>query len=116
MPMSTIASIRPREEVPRFLVYGALILLCLLLVPPAIVARVRAAPSAKGRISLIQDMDNQPRYSTQQPNPVFADNRSMRPRLPGVVARQDPLVEGVATQGAADGKWATTLPPGMKFD
>ena len=38
-------------------------------------------------VHLNLDMDFQPRYDPQERNPFFADNRSMRPPVPGTVAR-----------------------------
>ncbi|MFO0875412.1 MAG: cytochrome c [Phycisphaerales bacterium] len=117
MAVNASSSARRREhDIPRFLVYGAMLMVCIALVPPAIVARVRAVPSANRRIALIQDMDIQARYDTQAVNTLFADRRAMRPIPAGAVARQDPAEQGVATEGAADGQWSTTLPPHLALD
>lgn len=114
---STSAAARNRDHhIPRFFVYGGMLLVCLLLVPPAIVARVRAVPSANRRIALIQDMDIQARLDTQAINTVFADRRAMRPIPDGAVARQDPGERSAATDGAADGQWSTSLPSHVPLD
>ena len=64
-----------------------LTLICLALVPPALIARTRAFPHQKPRIHLVQDMDNQPKFRAQAANPFFADGRAMRPPVQGTVAR-----------------------------
>lgn len=112
-PHRPSARSRSGLEIPRFLVYGGLLAICLLLVPPAIVARVRAAPTANRKIALIQDMDIQPRFGTQQVNPIFADNRAMRPPVAGTLARTDTVDPGVRTEGGGDGAWTTDLPRDM---
>lgn len=99
-----------RLEVPRFLVYAGMILVCLLLIPPAVIARVRSQPSPNRPIHIIQDMDVQARFDTQSVNPIFDDTRAMRPLLREVVARQDPVSRGHYSDGVIDGAWATTLP------
>lgn len=52
-----------------------------------LIARSRAVTSDKPRVHLVLDMAIQPKYSTQQPSSVFVDGRSMRPPVPGTVAR-----------------------------
>ena len=113
---SGAAARRRDHQIPRFLVYGGMLLVCLMLLPPAIVARVRAVPSANRRISLIQDMDVQARFNTQSVNTVFADRRAMRPIPDGAVARQDAAERTVADDGAADGQWSAILPPHLALN
>ena len=56
-------------------------------------------------------MYDQPRFDTQERQPFFADNRSMRPGVPGTVARQSDADLSVATGRAADGEsWVMTVP------
>lgn len=59
----------------------------------------------------IRNMYDQPRYDTQERQPFFEDQRSMRPQVPGTVSREmDPDVE-VATGRTADGAaWVLTVP------
>lgn len=103
-------------ELPRIFIYGGLLLICLLLVPPAVIARVRAVNSPNRRIHLIQDMDNQTRFKAQQAAAVFADGRSMRPRVEGTISRQDVVARSALTDGGADGKWLTTLPSELSLN
>ncbi len=95
---------------PRLIVYAVLILLMLALIPPVVVARVRASPSEKRPIHLIQDMDIQAKFKTQTLNPIFADQRSMRPEVVGAVARGETLLDTHLENGVVDGAWATTMP------
>ena len=37
-------------------------------------------------------MVEQPRFNAQRENPMFADDRAMRPLIPGVEARDDMIV------------------------
>ncbi len=96
--------------IPRWLVYAAVITTALALVPFALIARARFASSAQPRIHLIHDMDHQPKFKAQAENPLFADNRAMRPPVPGAVpAGSFPRDEGVAT-GRREGSWVTSVP------
>lgn len=109
-------SARTPDGVPRLFVYGALLLVCLAFVPPAIIARVRASPSPKRQIALIQNMYNQPRFNPQASNPIFEDGRAMRLPTGGTVAREDPATISTRTQGGSDGVWSATLPPEVPLD
>jgi len=68
-------------------------------VPLAYVAKSRSSRSSLPPIHLLQDMDNQPKFQDQQPSPVFADGRSMRPPIPGTIARGDILDNEHYTRG-----------------
>ena len=68
----------------RILLYAAA---ALALLPFACVYKSRHALKPLPRIHLIQGMDNQPRFKSQQANPLFADLREERPPVPGTVAR-----------------------------
>lgn len=67
----------------------AWIAISLLLIPPALVAYARYNRPEQPRLHPIQDMDNQPRYKSQQVHPLMADGRAMRPPVQGTVARGD---------------------------
>jgi mono/diheme cytochrome c family protein len=110
----------------KIIIIGALTLILLAAVPPAIVAHMRAVPNETRRIHIIQDMDNQHRIKAQAPSPtfhvpgveqpvsMFIDNRGMRPQVDGTVARgelfgDDHFDRGVVSGG--DGlEWAATFP------
>lgn len=93
------------------MIYVAIVLVILALIPPAIIARTRAVPSPQRRIHLIQDMDNQGKFRAQQVNPMFADDRAMRPPVAGTVAvgqldADDHFYRGIS----APEVWAATFP------
>ena len=64
-----------------------IVLAALSLVPFALVARARVTRTSEPRLHLVQDMDNQARYKSQQANAWFADGRAMRPPVAGTIAR-----------------------------
>ena len=59
------------------------------LVPFGLIALARSQPSAQPPVHPIQDMFKQQKFRPQRGNPMFADGRAMRPRLPGVTASTD---------------------------
>ena len=88
----------------------AMLLGLLALVPFAFIAKARATKSNLPRIHPIRDMGNQPKFKAQAANPLFADDRAMRPLVPGVVARNDLHPNEHLYRGIVDGRWATTFP------
>ena len=103
-------------QLPRILVYMLLIGGCLALIPPLVFARMRATPSPNRPIHIFYDMDFQPKFKTQAPNPLFADGRAMRPPVEGTVARGESYVDTHLFEEVAAGGWATTLPGSMAMD
>lgn len=103
-------------KLPRIIVYVLMIGGCIALIPPLVFARMRATPSPNRPIHIFWDMDFQPKYKTQTPNPLFADGRSMRPPVQGSVARGESYVDTHMYEGVVDGQWATALPASMKLD
>jgi mono/diheme cytochrome c family protein len=103
-------------QLPRILVYWLLMGGCLALIPPLVFARMRATPSPNRPIHIFYDMDFQPKFKTQAPNPLFADGRAMRPPVEGTVARGESYVDTHLFEGVAAGGWATTLPGSMAMD
>ncbi len=76
-------------------IVGVIIVLMLIgLVPFGLIALSRSRPSPTRPPHPILDMVRQPKFKTQQPDPMFADGRAMRPLLPGVEARDDLKVGG----------------------
>jgi mono/diheme cytochrome c family protein len=63
------------------------------LVPFGLIALARSQSSSQPPVHPIQDMFRQPKFRAQRGNPMFADGRAMRPRLPGVTANKDLQVE-----------------------
>lgn len=74
---------------PRGLIYAAILLVALSLLPLALVVRARMATSEKPRLHLIFDMDNQVKRKAQAYSPLFEDARAMRPPVEGTVARDE---------------------------
>jgi len=97
-------------SMPRWLTYSLLVLVALSFVPLALIMRARATTSAKPRIHIIQDMDNQPKYGAQNRNPIFADRRAMRPPVAGTVARGTVLGDEGLTAGRFGEGWVETIP------
>ncbi len=95
---------------PKGFIYAAIILLCVAMIPPALIAQFRATRSHLPRVHLVQDMDNQPRYEAQHANPLFADGRAMRPPVAGTVARGQMREDEHFELGVVKGAWATTFP------
>ncbi|MEM7227757.1 MAG: cytochrome c [Planctomycetota bacterium] len=100
--------------------------------PFAVIAHVRAVPNDTRRIHIIQDMDNQERYKTQQMSPsielpddegelfLFADQRVMRPLVDGTVARdelfEDDHFHRGFVAGSGQAEWATEFPAEITVD
>lgn len=95
---------------PKVMVYGILLLLTLLLIPPALIAWRRTHLSKAPRIHFVLDMDNQPRFNTQQEAGFFRDGRTMRPVVEGTVARGALVQDERYTRGAVGDTWVTSFP------
>lgn len=75
---------------PRPLIYIALILLSLSLIPMAcVVVNWNNPTKTASRIQVIPDMDSQPKFKPQTANPFFADGRAMRVWPAGTVPRRE---------------------------
>jgi len=101
---------------PRIFIFVGLILLLCLLLPPAIIARVRSTPNSNLPIHIIQDMAFQSKYKTQAVNPMFADGNTMRPPVTNAVARGETYLDAHLYDGVIDGQWANVLPSQIKMD
>ncbi|MDC3379122.1 cytochrome c [Planctomycetota bacterium] len=86
----------------------------LALVPFAVIAKARSSKTTKPRIHVIHDMDNQERFKAQQANPMFADGRSMRPPLPGTVARGELKEDDHFYRGIVANAWAAEYPEDVR--
>lgn len=69
------------------------------MVPFGLIALSRSRPSPARPIHPILDMDKQPKFRSQRQNPMFADDRAMRPLVPGVVAQGDLAVQNEVLNG-----------------
>jgi len=95
---------------PRSIVLGLVLAAALALVPVVLIARARAVRSESPRILLISDMANQPKFKAQDANPLFADGRAMRSRLPGTVGRADLETDRHRYRGKQGDAWAVDFP------
>lgn len=95
---------------PRWLYAAAAIVVLLTLVPLALIARSRAVTSQQPRLHLVPDMDNQPKFRAQSANPMFADGRAMRPRVPGTVRFGDGGDDAAVATGKLGGEWIAEIP------
>jgi len=95
-----------RRRLPMIL----MLLTTLALLPFACLFRARNATSPLPRVHLIQDMDNQLRFKSQQVNLLFADTREERPPVAGTIARGHLPAEEGFRQGVRDGRWIETFP------
>lgn len=77
------------SRLPRPFLMVAAVLGVLAMVPPAMIAKARTTTSTTPRLSIISDMDYQPKFKAQTTNSLFADGRSMRPQVAGTIARGD---------------------------
>lgn len=102
--------------IPRYFIYIACVLIVLLMIPPALIARARTTNSSAQRIHLIQDMDNQARFRTQQANDLFRDGRAMRPPVEGTVARGELRENAHLYLGVVNDEWAANLPDELTLD
>ncbi len=80
---------RKSSTPPFWLVAALLVLVVVSWIPLVVIARARVSKSSKPPLHLFQDMDEQPRYETQNYSPIFADHRAMRLPITGTVARGD---------------------------
>jgi mono/diheme cytochrome c family protein len=95
---------------PRWVSAVLVVLASLALLPFACIYKARHTQGPLPRIHLIQGMDNQPRYKSQQVNLFFADTREERPEVAGTVARGQFVDDDGLTRGLRDGKWIETFP------
>lgn len=99
------------RKIPRTLVLMAVSLGALALVPPVLIAKARATTSSQPRISLISDMDHQPKFKAQSTTTLFPDGRSARPQVAGTVARGDLQQDVELYRGRGpDADWVTSFP------
>jgi mono/diheme cytochrome c family protein len=80
------------------------------LLPLAVATKNRASLTPVPRMQIVPDMDQQPRFKTQQGNALFADRRAMRPAVPGTVARGMLAGDDALERGKMDAEWITEIP------
>lgn len=101
---------------PRW-IYTAIILVNMLMViPPVLIFKNRAAKSRHPRVHLFHDMDNQKRYEPQAESSLFADGRTMRLPVAGTVARGELNRDDHLYRGIVGEDWAIGFPSQVTVD
>jgi mono/diheme cytochrome c family protein len=103
-------------NVPKAIRYAILIVILLAMIPPALIAQLRAVNSKSPRVHPILDMDNQPKFRAQHANPLFVDGRAMRIQVEDTVARGGLQEDDHLYLGVRDNAWATVFPPQVSVD
>jgi len=85
LPTNPLADLRLRRP-PFWMVALFLIAVVVSWLPLVVAARRRVSTSDAPRISIAQDMGNQPKYKAQHASAIFADDRADRPPVAGTVA------------------------------
>ena len=102
--------------VPKAIRYAILIIIVVAMIPPALIAQLRAVNSKSPRVHLILDMDNQPKFRAQHANPLFVDGRAMRIQVEDTVARGGLQEDDHYYLGVRQDAWATDFPPQVSVD
>jgi hypothetical protein len=77
----------------------------------ALAGCVRGCPSSRPPIHINPNMDRQPKYRAQSASDFFYDGATMRPPVPGTVARGELNEDArLHTGKEADGSWVATIP------
>lgn len=88
--------------------------LALILVLGTLATGCTGVESEKPPIVGIRNMYNQPRYDTQERQPFFADQRSMRPDVPGAVSQEmEKFVHWATGRDAKGENWIMEVPQGL---
>ncbi len=101
---------------PIWMRWAVLVLTCAATIPIAVLYRARSVTSSKPKIHIIQNMDNQPKFVSQEANALFLDGRAMRPRVEGTIAQSGMIGDTHTFMGIVDGAWATAYPTGLTID
>lgn len=114
------------NSIPTWLLYVIIVGIVGSWIPLAGAVRARFVRSETPALNLLQDMDVQPRYEAQSDNPVFANDMSMRPPIPGTVKRgrleeNDFFERGYSLISAGPGQapqvqWHDGFPPNVIVD
>jgi mono/diheme cytochrome c family protein len=97
-------------QLPRFLIYGGLILVVATFLPLALFANARVSKSREPKLHLVFDMDHQPKVKTQASSKFFENGQGYRPPLEGTVAVGNLRDDDHFDRGVVNGAWATELP------
>jgi mono/diheme cytochrome c family protein len=104
------------DKLPVNLIYAALCLVALSLVPFGLIASARQATPDKPQFHIVPNMDFQAYYKPQRVNEFFADGRADREPVEGTVAVGDLREDDHLYRGKVAGAWALTLPDAIDAD
>jgi len=104
------------KALPLWIKWVVIVMTCAATIPLALIFRARTAFSDKPRIHFIQNMDNQPKFVSQEANALFLDGRAMRPRVEGTIPQTGMTGDSHLFMGIVDNAWATTYPATLTID
>jgi mono/diheme cytochrome c family protein len=106
------------KKVPLWIKWGAVLMTCIAFMILAIIFRARSEGvyNDKPRIHFIQNMDNQPKYVSQEANALFKDGRGMRPKVEGSISRSEMTSDTHFFKGVVEDAWATSYPSQITVD
>ena len=104
------------KSCPIWIKWLAVVITCFATIPIALIFRARTTYSDMPRIHFIQNMDNQPKYVSQESNALFLDGRAMRPPVPGTIAQNQMAGDTHLYMGIVDGEWASSYPKSIDID
>jgi mono/diheme cytochrome c family protein len=123
-PWRLIRELRLKRP-PWWMILALVIAVIATWIPLAMIYRARHEKSRLPRVHFIHDMDHQPRFGPQDPNPWFHDGRAMRLPIEGTIARgrlvsDQHLVLGYCTsdgtKASAVTEFAKELPESLRQD
>ncbi len=97
-------------KIPLVVHLVGIVVLCLAFIPPLWIAKDRGTKSDVPRVHPVTDMDFQPKFNTQAETSLFADARTMRPPVPGTIARGQLNDDEHFYRGLSGSEFAGTFP------
>ncbi|MBC8523136.1 cytochrome c [PVC group bacterium] len=106
------------REVPMWIKWCSIVSFCVAFTLLAIIFRARSEGvyTDKPRIHIIQNMDNQPKFVSQEANALFKDGRGMRPKIEGTISQSETASDLHFAMGVVEESWATTLPSTLEVN
>ncbi|MDP7008878.1 MAG: cytochrome c [Phycisphaerales bacterium] len=106
------------KEMPAWIKWFGIVTSCVAIMILAIIFRARSEGvyNDKPRIHFIQNMDNQPKYVSQEANALFLDGRAMRPKIEGTVSQTEMTSDTHYFMGVVDEAWADSFPSAVTVD
>ncbi len=95
---------------PLWIKWAAIVMTCAATIPLALIFRARTSYSDKPKIHIIQNMDNQPKFVSQEANSLFLDGRAMRPLVDGTISQTQMTGDTHLYMGLVKDSWADSYP------